>query len=68
MRAAIINEKHELEITSVPDPTPGPEELVLKVKACGICGSDLKAIDSSPSGFIMGHEFSGEVVALGEKC
>ena len=67
MRAAVVNEKLKLEITSLPDPTPGPEELVLKVKACGICGSDLKAIDTAQVGFVMGHEFSGEIVALGSK-
>ena len=65
MRAAVINEAQSLEIVSLPDPSPGVGEMILKVKACGICGSDLKAIDTTPSGFVMGHEFAGEIVAIG---
>jgi D-arabinose 1-dehydrogenase-like Zn-dependent alcohol dehydrogenase len=41
MRAAILNDDHHLEVGEVPDPAPGPGELVLQVTACGICGSDL---------------------------
>lgn len=65
MRAAVINESHNLEIISLADPVPGPGEILLKVKACGICGSDLKSIDETPVGKVMGHEFTGEIVALG---
>ena len=42
MRAAVLNESHQLEVAEVADPSPGPGELVLQVTACGICGSDLK--------------------------
>jgi 2-desacetyl-2-hydroxyethyl bacteriochlorophyllide A dehydrogenase len=38
---------------------------VLKVQACGICGSDLKSYKRFPAGAVLGHEFCGEVVALG---
>ncbi len=65
MRAAIVTDEHRLEIVDAPDPNPGTSELVLRVRACGICGSDLKAIDSMPAGLVMGHEFCGEVVAAG---
>jgi (R,R)-butanediol dehydrogenase/meso-butanediol dehydrogenase/diacetyl reductase len=65
MRAAVLNEDHELEVADVADPSPGPGELVLQVTACGICGSDLKLRPSMPAGLVMGHEFCGEVVAAG---
>src|SRR4051812_49976166 len=63
MRAAILNESHQLEVAEVADPSPGPGELVLQVTACGICGSDLKLRPSMPAGLVMGHEFCGEIVA-----
>ena len=53
---------------SSPDPKPGPGELVLRVKSCGICGSDLHAASlppGLPAGTVMGHEFAGEVVEVG---
>jgi (R,R)-butanediol dehydrogenase/meso-butanediol dehydrogenase/diacetyl reductase len=65
MRAAVLNDSHQLEVTDVPDPSPGPGELVLQVTACGICGSDLKLRPSMPAGLVMGHEFCGEIVATG---
>ena len=65
MRAAVLNDDHELEVAEVADPSPGAGELVLKVTACGICGSDLKLRPSMPAGLVMGHEFCGEVVATG---
>jgi len=57
-----------MTIEQVPDPKPGPGELVLRVKACGICGSDLHATalpPGLPAGTVMGHEFAGEVVEVG---
>jgi (R,R)-butanediol dehydrogenase / meso-butanediol dehydrogenase / diacetyl reductase len=65
MRAAVLNESHDLEVADVPDPSPGPGELVLQVTSCGICGSDLKLRPSMPAGLVMGHEFCGEIVAAG---
>src|SRR3954469_11223850 len=65
MRAAVLNEDHELVVADVADPSPGPGELVLEVTACGICGSDLKLRSSMPVGMVMGHEFCGVVVAAG---
>lgn len=75
MKAAVFSRPGiPLEIAEVPDPTPGPHELVLEVTACGICGSDLHASeihDTSagmhplPPRTVMGHEFAGRVVAAG---
>ncbi|WP_055474344.1 alcohol dehydrogenase catalytic domain-containing protein [Gordonia sp. HS-NH1] len=52
-------------VADLPDPTPGPGELVLRVAANGICGSDLSTAPLLPHGTIMGHEFAGEVVGVG---
>ncbi len=64
MRAAII-EDGQFQIGSVADPTPGRGDLVLRVTGCGICGSDFKARPAMDAGTVMGHEFCGEVVAVG---
>jgi len=65
MRAAVTAEAGGFEVVSLPDPSPGPDELVIRVAACGVCGSDLKARPFMPPGMVMGHEFGGEVVAVG---
>jgi (R,R)-butanediol dehydrogenase/meso-butanediol dehydrogenase/diacetyl reductase len=66
MRAAVVNEEKSFDIVEVPDPSPGAGELVLRVHACGICGSDLKAVHNMRAGLVMGHEFCGEIVAVGD--
>jgi 2-desacetyl-2-hydroxyethyl bacteriochlorophyllide A dehydrogenase len=68
VRAAIVTADHSFGTAEVPDPTPGPDELVLQVQACGICGSDLKAIAVMPQGAVLGHEMCGEVVAVGAEA
>jgi (R,R)-butanediol dehydrogenase / meso-butanediol dehydrogenase / diacetyl reductase len=65
MRAAVVGPGGRFEITSVPDPSPSPDELLIRVAACGLCGSDIKTAPIMPAGSIMGHEFSGEVIAVG---
>jgi (R,R)-butanediol dehydrogenase/meso-butanediol dehydrogenase/diacetyl reductase len=65
VRAAILNDQHRFDVVDVVDPTPGTGELVLKVHACGICGSDLKAYAFMPPGTVLGHEFCGQIVAVG---
>ena len=59
-----------LVVQTLPDPTPGPGEIVLKVGRCGICGSDLHMTEEPAFGCkpgdVLGHEFAGEVVALGQ--
>jgi 2-desacetyl-2-hydroxyethyl bacteriochlorophyllide A dehydrogenase len=69
MRAAIIDAPGNMRIGSLPDPTPKPDELVIRVGACGICGTDLHIVDGdSPLArypVVPGHEFAGEVVAVG---
>lgn len=69
MRAVIIDAPGKFRVGSVPDPTPQPDELLIRVEACGICGTDLHIIDGdSPLAqypIVPGHEFAGEVVAVG---
>lgn len=70
MRAAVYRASGApLEVTTVPDPVAGPGEIVVRVKDCGICGSDLHAARSQklkmPAGTIMGHELAGVVEQVG---
>lgn len=71
MKAAIFDAVGApLRIGSVQDPSPAADEVVLRVAACGICGSDLHITeDPVPfgigSGFVLGHEFAGDIVAMG---
>lgn len=72
MRAAIFKQPGQpLAIETRPDPTPGAGEVVMKIHRCGICGTDLHMTDGHAPGFgypensPLGHEFAGEVVALG---
>ncbi len=69
MRALLYTESFALEVLAVPAPQPGPEEVVVRVEAAGICGSDLHGVASrSPRRappLIMGHELCGQVVAAG---
>jgi (R,R)-butanediol dehydrogenase/meso-butanediol dehydrogenase/diacetyl reductase len=67
MKAAVFRAPGEpLAIADVPDPTPGPGQLVLRVAGCGICGSDLHMSEQPlPAGMVMGHEFAGEIAAVG---
>ena len=70
MRAAVLPELGKpLEIKEVEDPTPGPGQMLLKVRCSGICGTDLhwSQAPGTPAGSVMGHEFSGEVVEVGKE-
>ena len=67
MRGVVVTGPRSLGVETIPDPTPGPGQLVLRVGACGICGSDLHAhqLGILPRGSVMGHEFAGEVMESG---
>lgn len=65
-----------LERVELPDPDPGPGEVVVEVGACGVCGSDTHCIETDADGYVLfsgptrlpvtlGHEYTGRVVALG---
>ena len=68
MRAAVITSPGVIEIATVPDPSPGPRDVVVSVAGCGICGTDLHILDGefAPTlPIVPGHEFAGDVVAVG---
>ncbi|HEY2965651.1 MAG TPA: alcohol dehydrogenase catalytic domain-containing protein [Actinomycetota bacterium] len=69
MRAVLLHEPSRPEVTEVPDPAPGPGEVIVAVDACGICGTDLHILDGdfapTPYPIVPGHEFCGEVVDTG---
>src|SRR2546430_7259645 len=78
MRGAVFLGNRKIEIRNFPDPTPGPGEVVIEMKASGMCGSDLKFYRSPPGAaqaalglggsagpFIAGHEPCGVVAARG---
>src|SRR6266704_1746686 len=71
MRAVVIDAPGSIRVDNVPDPTPRPDEVLVRVGACGICGTDLHIIDGdSPLArypIIPRHEFAGEVVAWGSE-
>ncbi len=72
MQAAVFHAADRpLVIEEVPEPVPGPRDLVVEVKCCGICGTDLHAASlpgGLPPGSVMGHEFAGEVVEVGSEA
>ncbi|MCW6508881.1 galactitol-1-phosphate 5-dehydrogenase [Lichenifustis flavocetrariae] len=69
MRAAVMHSPGDIRLEDRPKPQAGPGEVLLKVAAVGVCGSDIprmltKGAHRMP--IICGHEFSGEIAALGE--
>jgi propanol-preferring alcohol dehydrogenase len=75
MKAAVLHEfKKPLALEHVPEPKPGPGEVLIKVEACGVCHSDLHVADGDWPQFaritkiplILGHEIAGRVAALGD--
>lgn len=73
MRAVVFDQANApLRLETLADPKPKADEVVLKIAACGICGSDLH-MSTDPmtfgigQGAVLGHEFSGTVIAIGEE-
>lgn len=73
MKAAVLYGKKDLRVVERDVPKPDEDEILVKVKACAICGGDPKIIANGwpwgpPMGeYIPGHEYSGEVVSVGER-
>lgn len=70
MKAALLKAPGDLQVTDIPQPQAGPGELVIKVKAAALCGTDIRIMNGKkkkgvrfPS--VIGHEFAGEVVEVG---
>jgi L-iditol 2-dehydrogenase len=69
MKAAMQTGIRQFEVREVPDPELPDDGLILKVTACGVCGSDLRrwreGLPAGVDGIIPGHEIAGEVIAVG---
>lgn len=70
MKALLLSRYRHLEITEMPVPSPGADEVLIRVAACGICGSDVHGYDGSSGRrippIVMGHEAAGRVAAMGK--
>lgn len=73
MKAAVFYGKHDLKIENINKPTAKADEVVVKVMACGICGTDIHIYEgdegaaATPPGTILGHEFAGIVTEVGSE-
>ncbi|MEH7380540.1 zinc-dependent alcohol dehydrogenase family protein [Bacillus sp. JJ1533] len=73
MKAAVLIDKMKMEIQELPVPAPADHEVIVKVKACGICGTDQHIYHGQPGSaevqypIVLGHELAGEVVKVGAK-
>lgn len=69
MKALVLKEYRHFEIEEMPVPHIGPEDVLVRVKACGICGSDVHGMDGSSGRrippIVMGHEASGVIAETG---
>ncbi len=69
MKAVVIEQPNSVSVEKIADPTPAEGQVVMKVEACGICGTDIHVIrgEFAPTRYpiVPGHEFCGEVVAVG---
>ncbi len=67
MRAAVLRGANDIRMEMVPDLVAEPYGIVIRVRACGVCGSDLHEYKTGKNeGTIFGHEFSGDVAQVGE--
>ena len=66
-----MKEYRKLELADLPVPEPAPDEVLIRVAACGICGSDVHGFDGSTGRrippIVMGHEAAGTIAAVGAK-
>lgn len=68
-RAAVLTAPKKFEIREYPIPAIGDDEMLIKVEACGVCGTDGHEYNRDPFGLcpvVLGHEGTGEIVAMGK--
>jgi len=70
MKALLLSEYRHLELRDLPDPAPARDEVLIRIAACGICGSDVHGYDGTSGRrippIVMGHEAAGIVAAVGD--
>ena len=69
MKAVLFDSPGKVRVTEVPDPVIGPEDVLIAVKAAGICGTDIHIYEGdfiADYPLIPGHEFAGQVIDVGE--
>ena len=73
MKAGVFFKANDLRVIEIEKPTPKKDEVLIKVMACGVCGTDVHIYEGDKGAAevtpptILGHEFSGVVVALGDE-
>ena len=69
MRALMLSRYEHLEVTDIPEPDRAPDEVLIRVAACGICGSDVHGYDGGSGRrippIVMGHEGAGVIERVG---
>ncbi|HDQ04567.1 MAG TPA: hypothetical protein ENN23_08415 [Deltaproteobacteria bacterium] len=66
MKAAVLYGEKDIKVQDIPEPVCEPHGVIIKVKLCGVCGSDLHVYKRDEGkGTIFGHEFSGDIVEVG---
>src|ERR1700683_2082276 len=69
MKGLLLSEYKKLDIVDLPTPQPAEDELLIRIQACGICGSDVHGYDGSTGRrippIVMGHEAAGIVESAG---
>lgn len=72
MKAAVFHGKESVTVDELPIPKVGARQVLIKVRACGVCGTDIHIFDGAKGAAecvpptVLGHEFAGEIVELGE--
>ena len=75
MKAVVLERAEKISVKEIPRPAPASGEVLIRVKACGICGSDIRYFygenpwslqtlgisKPNPASIVLGHEFSGEI-------
>src|SRR5439155_10729329 len=69
MKGLLLKQYMELEVADLPQPDIGPGDVLIRVRACGICGSDVHGLDGSTGRrippLVMGHEAAGVIADVG---
>ncbi|HTX53461.1 MAG TPA: alcohol dehydrogenase catalytic domain-containing protein, partial [Candidatus Baltobacteraceae bacterium] len=73
-----IYQAPKLSVQDIPTPKPGPKDVLLKIRACGVCGSDIHMLETDKDNYVLypglmklpvvtGHEFAGVVEEVGKE-